>query len=175
MSHKETYIQGRAVFECPDFTIRQDQVELEDGRLSRREVICRPDRVLLLPLQGETVLLRQTERPALGGTYLEAPCAPIEAGQSPEQAALGLNSGGPVRFVGVLRPSPAILQEKVYVLAAAIEPMEQPMEQPGPDWQAVPLACWQDWAARGQIKDMRLAAALSLLAIQEDWGQEEEP
>lgn len=171
MSHKETYIQGRAVFACPDFTIRQDQVELEDGRLSRREVICRPDRVLLLPLQGETVLLRQTERPALGGTYLEAPCAPVLPGQSPQTAAQGMNLGKEPRLLGVLRPSPAILQEKVYVFAATIEPMEQP----GPDWQAVPLACWQDWAARGQIKDMRLAAALSLLAIQEDWGQEEEP
>ncbi len=156
MSHIERFLQGETVFDCPDFSIRHDQVELEDGRRSRRETICRPDQVLLLLLQGGSVLLKETQRPALGGQFLEAPCAPIEAGQSAEQAALRLNSGGPVRFVGLLRPSPAILREKVYVFAA-----RRP-EDPPSGWQAVPLASWEDWTARGQIKDMRLAGALTL-------------
>lgn len=167
MSHTETYVEGEQVFECPDFTIRHDRVELENGRLSRREIVCRPDRILLLPLQGDCVLLKKTDRPALGGTCLEAPCAPILPGQSPQTAAEQMHLGKKLRPLGILRPSPAILQEKVHVFAAS-------MERPGPEWQAVPLARWQDWAAQGQIRDMRLAAALSLLAIQDDWGQEAE-
>lgn len=164
MSHTETYVAGKKVFECADFSIRHDQVELENGRLSRREVIFCPFQALLLLLNGENILLRKIERPALGGACLEAPCAPILSGQSPQLAVQGLNLGKEPRSLGILRPSPAILTERVYVFAAS-------MEQPGPDWQAVPLACWEDWVARGQIKDMRLAAALSLLALQNDLEQ----
>lgn len=160
MSHTETYVEGKKVFECPDFIIRHDQVELEDGRLSRREIVCRPDRTLLLLLQGDCVLLKKTDRPALGGQFLEAPCEPIAAGQSPEQAAqaLSLASGGQgrPRWAGLLRPSPALLQEKVHVFAERLEGEAEP------GWQAVPLAAWEDWTARGLIKDMRLAAALAL-------------
>ena len=52
MSHTETYVAGKKVFECADFSIRHDQVELENGRLSRREVIFRPFQALLLLLNG---------------------------------------------------------------------------------------------------------------------------
>ena len=31
MSHTETYVAGKKVFECADFSIRHDQVELENG------------------------------------------------------------------------------------------------------------------------------------------------
>lgn len=166
MSHTEKFIQGEIAFESPDFVIRQDQVELENGRRSRREVVCRPDRVLLLPLWQGGVLLKEVERPALGGRFLEAPCAPVSEGQSPEQAAQAMCKGCQARFVGQLCPSPAILQEKVHVFAACCP------VGPESGWQAVPLNLWEDWVARGWIKDMRLAAALALAEAAGFWEQE---
>ena len=86
--HEEKCLEKRTVYQGPSFSIRQDRVELEDGRESRREVICRPDRVLALVYDGEK---RVRLCAALGG---EEP-----------------------RFLGQIMPSPAVLQEKVLVFA----------------------------------------------------------
>lgn len=110
--HEEKCLEKRTVYQGPSFSIRQDRVELEDGRESRREVICRPDRVL--------ALVYDEQRRVLAGEKGCLPRRPLSPGESPEDAAGRLFAalgGEEPRALGEIMPSPAVLQEKVLVFA----------------------------------------------------------
>lgn len=110
--HEEKCLEKRTVYQGPSFSIRQDRVELEDGRESRREVICRPDRVLALVYDGEKRVLADEKA--------HLPRRPLASGESPADAARRLFAalgGEEPRFLGEVMPSPAVLQEKVLVFA----------------------------------------------------------
>ncbi|RHO53912.1 hypothetical protein DW094_10570 [Ruminococcaceae bacterium AM07-15] len=110
--HEEKCLEKHTVYQGPSFSIRQDRVELEDGRESRREVICRPDRVLALVYDGEKRVLADEKG--------HLPRRPLSPGESPEDAAGRLFAalgGEEPRFLGEVMPSPAVLGEKVLVFA----------------------------------------------------------
>ena len=110
--HEEKCLEKRTVYQGPSFSIRPDRVELEDGRESRREVICRPDRVL--------ALVYDEQRRVLAGEKGHLPRTPLAPGESPKDAAGRLFDalgGEELRFLGQIMPSPAVLQEKVLVFA----------------------------------------------------------
>lgn len=110
--HEEKCLEKRTVYQGPSFSIRQDRVELEDGRESRREVICRPHRVL--------ALVYDEQRQVLTDEKSHLPRRPLSPGESPEDAAGRLFDalgGEEPRFLGEVMPSPAVLQEKVLVFA----------------------------------------------------------
>ena len=110
--HEEKCLEKRTVYQGPSVSIRQDRVELEDGRESRREVICRPDRVL--------ALVCDEQRRVLAGEKGRLPRTSLAFGESPADAAGRLFAalgGEEPRFLGEVMPSPAVLQEKVLVFA----------------------------------------------------------
>lgn len=149
--HEEKCLEKRTVYQGPNFSIRQDRVELEDGRESRREVICRPDRVL--------ALVCDEQRQVLTDEKGHLPRRPLSPGESLEDvagrlfAALG---GQEPRFLGEIMPSPAVLQEKVLVFAG--KGSGQAPE--GLHWMTVSQGLEGD--------DLCTAAALSLWALGEE-------
>lgn len=149
--HEEKCLEKRTVYQGPSFSIRQDRVELEDGRESRREVICRPDRVL--------ALVYDREKRVLAGEKGHLPRAPLSPGESSEDAAGRLFAalgGEKPRFLGQIMPSPAMLQEKVLVFAGK------------GSGQAPEGLSWMLLSQGLEGDDLCTAAALALWALGEE-------
>lgn len=149
--HEEKCLEEKTVYEGPSFSIRQDRVELEDGRESRREVICRPHRVLALVHDGKKRVLADEKG--------RLPRTPLAPGEGPEEAARRLFAalgGEKPRFLGEIMPSPAVLREKVLVYAGKGE-------------GAPPAGLAFVERQRGMTgEDLCTAAALALWALREE-------
>ena len=149
--HEEKCLEKRTVYQGPSFSIRQDRVELEDRRESRREVICRPHRVLALVYDGE--------KRVLAGEKGRLPRRPLAPGESPKDAAERLFAalgGEEPRFLGEVLPSPAVLSEKVLVFAGR-------GSQKAPEGHR-----WMPVSQGLEGDDLCTAAALALWALGEE-------
>jgi ADP-ribose pyrophosphatase len=80
----ERRIGGREIFHGRIITVKEDRVELPDGRASTREVVLHPGAVAILPLDetGNIVMVRQF-RYTVGEVLLEAPAGKLEPGEDP--------------------------------------------------------------------------------------------
>lgn len=149
--HEEKCLEKKTVYQGPSFSIRQDRVELEDGRESRREVICRPDRVLALVYDGEKRVLADAKG--------RLPRTPLASEEIPQDAAVRLFAalgGEKPRFLGEIMPSPGVLQEKVLVFA-------------GKGSQKAPEGLfWMPLSQGLEGDDLCTAAALALWALGEE-------
>ena len=70
-------------------SVRVDKVEVADGVFAVREVVEHVPAVCVLPMdsEGNVYLVRQYRHP-IGDELLEAPAGCMEAGETPEEAAL---------------------------------------------------------------------------------------
>lgn len=84
----ETRISSKTVYEGRLITVRVDDVQLTDGRRTRREVVEHPGAVGIVAMNpAGNVLLIEQYRYAVGRTLLEIPAGTLEAGESPEATA----------------------------------------------------------------------------------------
>lgn len=103
----------------------RDTVRLPDGKESVREVIRHPGAVCVVPVtdEGEVVMVRQFRYP-FASVLLEIPAGKMEAGENPLDCAmreLSEETGACARewtALGVVYPSVAYLDEKIYVYLA---------------------------------------------------------
>ncbi|NMA51625.1 MAG: NUDIX hydrolase, partial [Peptococcaceae bacterium] len=74
--HSDTVYRGRAL------NIRVDTVELPDGRTGKREVVERPEMVVIVPVtaDGQLLLVRQYKI-AIDQTMLVLPAGNVEPGE----------------------------------------------------------------------------------------------
>jgi len=77
----ERRFEGRLV------SLRVDQVVLDDGRRTTREVVEHPWAVAILPWDGERLTMVRQWRHPVGRELLEVPAGTLNAGESPEVAA----------------------------------------------------------------------------------------
>ena len=84
----ERRIGGREVFRGRIITVKEDQVELPDGRRTTREVVLHPGAVGILPIDadGRIVMVRQYRYP-VGAVLLETPAGKLEPGEDPAACA----------------------------------------------------------------------------------------
>ena len=84
----ERVIASTRIHEGRILSLREDTVELADGRRVLREVVEHAEVVAIVPLDaaGQVLLVRQYRLPA-GQSLLEVPAGGIEPGESVEQAA----------------------------------------------------------------------------------------
>lgn len=162
MAHTETFISGEIAYQGPDFALRHDVVELEDGRRSRREVIQRPDEAMVILLQGDLCRVERVYRGALGRESLELPAVALLPGETPRQAAERLLvgwgcAGASLMEMGTILPSPGILQERVNMFFAAAPGACKGVFLPQDELLTA--------ADTGGIDDMKTVAALSLARL----------
>ena len=67
--------------------VRVDEVELDDGRRTSREVVEHPGAVAMLAWDGERLALVRQWRHAAGRALLEVPAGTIDAGEDPATTA----------------------------------------------------------------------------------------
>ena len=85
----EKVIRRRVVYRGRYLTAERWDVRLPDGRRARRDIVCPPDAVAVVPVdaRGRVHLVRQF-RPALGGAITEIPAGLLDPGETPRRAAL---------------------------------------------------------------------------------------
>lgn len=75
---------GREIFHGRIITVKEDQVELPDGRASTREVVLHPGAVALLPVDvADNIVMVRQFRYTVGEVLLETPAGKLEPGEDP--------------------------------------------------------------------------------------------
>lgn len=172
----EQTISAETIYRGKLLTVRKDQVRLENGRETIREVVVHPGAVAIVPLlpAGRVILVRQY-RYAAGRALLELPAGTLDKpGESPAAAAareLGEETGYTAtdyRELAAFFTAPGFCTEKITVyLATGLKPGAQDqMEDENITLETVPLADTPALIASGDIADAKTIAGL-LLAIRE--------
>jgi ADP-ribose pyrophosphatase len=80
---EERTVNSRRVFDGRLISVRVDEVELADGRRTRREIVEHPGAVVIAAWDGERLAtVRQWRHPA-GAELLELPAGTLDPGESP--------------------------------------------------------------------------------------------
>ena len=125
MEHYERTLHSETKFTGRVFSVTVDQVQLEDGTTSAREIVHHHGGACVLPLfaNGDICLVRQF-RYAFGRPLWELPAGKLEPGEDPFEAArrelseeCGLTAD---RFtdLGALLPTVGYCSETIYIWAA---------------------------------------------------------
>lgn len=125
MQHTETKLNSKEIFKGNVFRVTMDQVELENGMTSFREVVHHNGGACILPLtDDDKVLMVRQYRYALKEELWELPAGKLEKDEDPFEAAkreleeeCGVTAE---RFInlGVLYPTVGYDSEKIYIWAA---------------------------------------------------------
>ena len=83
----ERTVSSRDAFTGRLLRLRVDEVELDDGRRTSREVVVHPGAVAILPWDGEQVTLVRQWRQAAGRMLLEVPAGTLDGDEEPAAAA----------------------------------------------------------------------------------------
>ncbi len=83
----ERTVSTNRAFEGHLINLRVDEVELDDGRLARREVVEHPGAVAMLAWDGRRLALVRQWRHAAGGELLEIPAGTMDPGEEPPATA----------------------------------------------------------------------------------------
>ncbi|MDU2065565.1 MAG: NUDIX hydrolase [Sporomusaceae bacterium] len=88
MELKETMLLSEQVFSGSIITVCQDQIELPNGRKTKRDVVLHPGAAAIVPVTkaGKLVLVRQYRYP-VQTVLLEIPAGKLDQGESPEVCA----------------------------------------------------------------------------------------
>ena len=86
---QETKIKSDTVYQGKMVNLRVDQVRLQSGRTSSREVVEHPGSVGIIPIDkdGNVILIRQF-RYAVGELLWEIPAGKLDPGENPEDCAI---------------------------------------------------------------------------------------
>ena len=161
----ETVFQGRA------FEVRQDQVQLPDGRQITLDIVDHRDAVTLLPVDGEGYLwfIRQYRHPA-EQILLELPAGVMEAGEPAEESArrelreeTGMDAGE-LRKLGSFYLAPGYSTECMHVFLAS-QLLHSPLPGDADEFLSIERIPVQEafrMAENGQIRDAKSLGALLL-------------
>ena len=128
MSHSETQLESRTVFEGRVITVTFDKVRLENGAEGTREVVHHHGGACIAALtdRDEIYLVRQY-RYALGQELWELPAGKLEKGEDPfeamkrEQREETGTTGKDYVFLGNLYPTPGYCGEIIRLWACRVD------------------------------------------------------
>lgn len=180
MPHSEKTLSSQEMFRGRVFRVTLDQIELEDGKKSVREIVHHHGGACVLPVtdDGKVLMVRQF-RYALQEELWELPAGKLEADEDPFEAAkreLGEECGVDAdRFInlGVLYPTVGYDSEKIYIWAATgLHPVGQHLDE-GEflDVAAKPFDEVLDMVLRDEIRDSKTVAAVLKYAVLRQRGE----
>lgn len=165
----EERITGKTLFSGRVFDVEVDEVLMENGSRSFREVVRHPGGVGVLAIDADdrAVLVRQY-RYAAGREMLEIPAGKLEPGEDPRDAGLrelAEETGYRARKVtdlGYIIPTGGYCSERIYLfLAEDLEPgAASPDEGEYVEPVYMPLGELLTAAAGGEVSDGKTIAAL---------------
>lgn len=165
----ETRISSHSVYRGGLLHVKEDRVELPDGRQATREYIVHPGAVAVIPLldNGEVVMERQFRYPLRRDLY-ELPAGKLDPGETPlfcGQREL-LEETGYVaskwRFVATIHPCIGYSDESISLyFAEGLSP--GPHQRDGDEFLEIftlPLAQALEWVRIGRITDVKTVIGL---------------
>ena len=171
----ETVTSSRTVFEGRLIRVRVDQVVLEGGVESSREVVEHGEVVVAVPIdsEGNIVMVRQY-RHAVEQSLLEAPAGGIEGSESPAECAqrelqeeTGYRSRD-LRRIGGFWLAPGYVTEYMHVFLAR-DLVLSPLKADDDERivvEEVPISRTRELIRSGEIRDAKTIAAVSM-AVEE--------
>lgn len=165
----EKTLRSETIFEGKILHVRQDTVELPNGRTATREVLDHPGGVCVLALDraGRVLLVRQFRYP-YEKTLLELPAGKLERGEDPYAAAMRelqeeTGASTPtLQSLGDLYPSPGYCGEIIHMYLA--QELDFGAAHPDEDEflavERVPMDELVDWILAGTIRDAKTIAAV---------------
>ena len=169
MDYAEKTINSDIVYTGRIITVKNDKVELVNGRTSFREVVEHNGGVGIIPVdsEGNIYLVRQFRYPFMEDT-LEIPAGKLEKGENPFDCAVrelseetGFTAG---RYddLGMFYPSPGYCQEILYIymardLTAGRMHLD---ENEFLDVLKVPLDKAVDMVMKGELRDAKTIIAI---------------
>ena len=125
MEFTEKTVKENVVYDGKILRVRVDEVELHNGRITKREVCDHRGGVAVLPVTdaGDVILVTQFRYPYMK-TVLEIPAGKLEDGEEPllcGMRELREETGyeaGEITSLGHLYPSPGYTNEKIYLFMA---------------------------------------------------------
>lgn len=164
-------LKSETIIKAKPFDVRQDRVELPEGKSSTLVIIDHPGAVTLLPLddQGRVWFVRQY-RHAIQNELLELPAGTLEKGEEPEACAhreireeTGMAAGN-IQKIGDFFLAPGYSSEFMHVfLATNLTPDPLPGDEDEfITIERIPLDQVFTMVASGQVQDGKTLAALIL-------------
>lgn len=88
-SLEEKTVSSEKIFTGRVISLQVDEVELPNGRTSKREIVKHPGAVAIIPITDENkiVMVEQFRKP-LERTLIEIPAGKLEKGEEPKQTAI---------------------------------------------------------------------------------------
>ncbi len=169
MHLKEECISSKEIFNGKIFKIKVDDVKLENGKTSIREVVHHNGGVCILPLtdKNEVIFVKQFRYPYME-TVLELPAGKLEAGEEHYSAGKRelLEETGctckEFRYMGYMIPTPAYCQEITHMyLATGLEGGKQNLDDDEfLEVVKIPLDKAVEMVMNGEIEDGKTQLAL---------------
>lgn len=167
----ERTLASREVYRGRVLTLRIDEVELDGGRRSTREIVEHPGAVAMVALddQGRVLLVRQYRKP-IERISLEIPAGTREPGESPEATARRElleetgHRGDRWRLLSRFYSAPGFCTEhlEVYLVEGLQAATGKPDDDEHLELERVPLAQALAWVADGTICDAKSIIGLTL-------------
>ncbi len=164
-------LQSETIYQGKVFTIRQDQIELSNGKTIKLDVVQHHGAVVILPVdQNQNIwFVRQYRHPA-SEHLLELPAGTLNAGEVPLTCAqreireeIGMSAEQTIP-IGEFYNAPGYSTEYLYVyLATNLHPAPLPPDEDEIiDVVKIPVKQAYELASQGQIRDAKTLAALLL-------------
>lgn len=157
------------VFKGRVIDVGTEDVRLPSGVSVTLDVIRHPGAALVVPLQGEHVLLIRQWRHAAGGWLWECPAGTLNPGETPEACALrevveeaGV-SAGRLDHAGFIYTAPGFCDEKIHIFVARdlrAVPSQHDEDEVIAEVKAVRWSECMEMLARNEIQDAKTLAGL---------------
>jgi len=157
------------IYEGRIVTLRDDTVELPDGRTTNREIVEHADVVAIVAIdENDNVLLVKQYRKPVEKEMLEIPAGGIEAGENPETSAIREmqeETGylpNTIEQIGGIYVSPGYCNEYLYLyLATDLVPSKlEGDDDENIELIRIPLSEIPQMIASGELCDAKSVAAL---------------
>ncbi len=133
---EEKTIETESIYNGKVISLQVDDVELPDGKTSKRELVKHPGAVAILALtQEDKIVMVEQYRKPLERSLIEIPAGKLEPGEEPKQTAMreleeetGYKTDD-LKFVTSFATSPGFADEVIHIyLAKNIEKAENKLE-----------------------------------------------